>query len=240
LLEGVGNFSAPLVIIFLLFFFRRKEERPCEMGLEAKLACRTAIALLAICTVAVICFRAQFKPRWFQPLLFLLPIPLVALVRSRLTPDKVRALAGLAGAIAVVILVVMPAITLGASVTKRPNRLNAPWAEISRELKKKVPNPGVIVAESCWPGGNLKMHFPQALALARECKVIPPPTNAVWVVVWEAPGGRLPPPWLEAFLMRLRGAELWNYKPQYVTAPYSYYHDKEFTLGYVVLPAGAR
>ncbi len=92
------------------------------------------------------------------------------------------------------------------------------------------------MADSCLPGGNLKMHFPGALALAPECKVIPPPRNGAWLVLWEAPGGRLPPPWLEELLKRLRGTELWSYKLEYVTAPYKYCPEKEFRLGYVVLP----
>jgi hypothetical protein len=169
--------------------------------------------------------------------LFLLPIALVAIVRSRLTLLKYRLLAGLACTAGVVILLVMPAIVLFAPATQtrreRPNRLNVPWAELSHELQKHLPQPAVIVADSCLPGGNLKLHFPQALALAPECKVIQPPTNVPWLVAWEAPGDRTPPPWLEELVVRLRGAKLADYK--YVTAPCKYFPRREFKLGYVVL-----
>jgi lipopolysaccharide core galacturonosyltransferase RgtB len=235
LIEGIGNFSAPILLIFALFFLRRKSERRSELNTEAKLVWRTVVTVAAICVLAVICFRAQFKPRWFQPLLFLLPIPIIAMVRSQLTCEKYRWLMRLACGVAVIILVVMPSITLAASITKRPNRLNNPWAELSRELKKKV-NPAVIVADSCLQGGNLKMQFPNALALAPECKVLTPPKKGAWLIVWDANGGRLPPPRLEVLLKSLRKTELWETRMERISLPRQY-SQKEFSLGYIVLPA---
>ena len=227
------------VTAFVLIFPRTdRHERSEERSRYVRLAGRTLGVVLIISVLVVLSFAIELKDRWFQPVVFVGAILASLLVRNRVNPVSARRFFVLAAAVVGVVLVVLPGIPLAAAVTKRPTRLNAPYSALCRELRDKVGEPPVIVAESRLVGGNLRLWFPNSIIIAPEYSILPVSTNLPWLAAWDASKREEPLPGLPSLIGQLRGINLSNLAPAYVEAPFRYTSARRMRLGYVLVPKG--
>jgi 4-amino-4-deoxy-L-arabinose transferase-like glycosyltransferase len=235
-LQAIISFGGPVFVIFFLVFMKRSPGSVPAQAPEARLVGRLVLSVVVFCALAVLLFRAQFKDRWFQPLLFILPLWLVLKYQNRMSLSRVKLLTGLASGIALLIVLIMPAIPLLAALTQRPNRLNTPWSDFARHFTLNV-SPGVIAAGSNLPGGNLKLHMPEKVVLVPGSKLLQAPRTTPWLVVWDPRDGESPPWALQQLVLKTRGVDVSKLKPSQVEAPWKYVSRKQKKLNYLVLPA---
>jgi 4-amino-4-deoxy-L-arabinose transferase-like glycosyltransferase len=230
--------SGALALGYLVAFRSFKVVRPIgEARIFLQWVARTLLVIGVICVLVVLAVGIELRNRWFQPIVFLLAITAAALFRDQFDPPAQRRFACLSAAVAVITLLLLPAIPLSASVTKRPTRLNAPYSALLPALKNRTSNPGVIVAANRLVGGNLRLLFPESTVVAPEFHQLQLPQDRPWLIAWDASKSVDPPPALGALVRQLRGADLAALRPEYVEAPYKYTQARSMRLGYLRLPA---
>ncbi len=238
LVEAMLLFLAPLLVVYLAMFLKAPvvKQRSVEANPGETLLRRTLLVELICLAAMILLFRARFKERWLQPLMFFAPILAVMLVRPRLSAGRARVLCGAIGVLAATTLIVLPTIPLAASLTKRPTRLNAPYSILVAQLQADGIRPGVIVAEERLVGGNLRLFYKNSTVVVPEYHALPTPGDVSWLVVWDATKRANPPAPLVDLVLELRGTNVAGLKPLYLQAPLKYAPAKIMTLGYFVLP----
>lgn len=233
--QSVALFLGPLAGIGFLVFGRAPQDLDCapEATTARLLTGRTMLAGLLLCAMLVFCFRAHFKDRWLQPLFCIAPVYFALVIRPRLTPATLRHVMVLAGAVALAVLLVLSMIPMMASVTKRPTRLNAPYAALAAQLRSRNGEPGVIVADSRLTGGNLRLFFKRATVLVPELVQLTAPKDKPWLIVWDATRSSQPPASLVALTATLVGTDLNVTRPFYIEAPLSHLPEKSMKLACV-------
>ena len=179
---AVISFSAALLV--LMGLIRRKSPRAKSDDFLKWLG-RTLLVALGLSLIVVVVWKARFKDRWFQPILFALPLYFALWAQSRLSTRGFRVLSTVAGAVAIATLVILPIIPISAQLTKRPTRLNLPYKALASALRKEGIEPLTIAADSRLTGGNLKLQFPTATVTVPELRG-PINTRDNVLVIWEA------------------------------------------------------
>jgi 4-amino-4-deoxy-L-arabinose transferase-like glycosyltransferase len=196
---------------------------------------RTLLVVFALCVMLVLATGIELRDRWFQPIVFLLAIWAAVWFQNELTPAGERRFTFLTMTLATIALVVLPAIPLSASITRRPTRLNAPYSALAAALRRQTSAPDVIVAANRLVGGNLRLFFPKARVVAPEFNQLPLSPAAPGLAVWDASKSAAAPAALTALVEQLRGTNGISRPPEYVEAPYLHMPARTMRLGYVRL-----
>lgn len=248
-LAAVLSFSGILIALMAAIRWKAapatvEEEAHDEERLESRgsvraftrLLARTLIAAVVLSLVVIILWKARFKDRWFQPILFALPLYLALWAKPRLTPRLIRLSAVIAVVIALATLLAVPAIPLGASVTKRPTRLNLPYAALAGKMRDASIQPKVIIADSRLTGGNLRLHFPNATVVVPEIRK-PVPTREKLLVIWDAARREETPSALMQLVRDLGFSRQEFGRAAYIEVPLQFMTDRTARWGYVLLEA---
>jgi 4-amino-4-deoxy-L-arabinose transferase-like glycosyltransferase len=201
-----------------------------------RLLARTLVFGVALCGVLAIGFQVRFKARWLLPLLAVGPLYGAMWLASRAGEARVRWLARIGAAAALVALVALPAAAPLASLTGKFTRLNAPYAALAAQLRASGVAPKVIVAENRLVGGNLKLFFPESCVVAPERVAPPDLPSGERCVVWEATRRAEMPPALAAFAASLCENDPAAASPRYVEATQKYSRTRTMRLGFVLMP----
>jgi 4-amino-4-deoxy-L-arabinose transferase-like glycosyltransferase len=230
---------AVVAAFYAVFFLRApRVAAETEIGAETrKLLRRTLLIGLLLCVGAVCFFQVRFKARWLLPLLMLAPMYLALRVGPRLEAGRTRWFLRLAGAVAVIALIALPAAAPLAPLTGKYTRLNAPYAALASALKQRGVAPGVIAAANRLVGGNLRLFFDASTIVTPELPGPPPADGVEWLVVWDATKTPAMPPSLAEFVTALRGVNPARAEPQYVESFLKYSQTRTMKLGFVTLPA---
>jgi hypothetical protein len=231
-------FGTPLVAAFGVLFCRslRVEERALDPVDSDRLLARMLAIVLVLCLGLSVATQAQFKSRWLQPLLIGLPIWLVLRLRDRLDAARLKWLNITACAVAVGVLVAVPAIPRLAPWTGKFTRLNAPYDALAGQFKSQGLRPRTILADSRLLGGNLKMHFPDAQVVVPELPIRPSHLAAPALAVWDRTRQTEPSPALTNLVWRFAGCDLARAVKHKQAAPLKHAQTQQMTVGYVVLP----
>lgn len=197
---------------------------------------RTLAGVGVAALLVVLILGIQLKDRWFQPIAFLGAIGAALFVQGRLTARAEKRFCLLVGAVALAVLAVLPGIPLAASLTNRPTRLNAPYAQLSAQLERSAGPVSAVVASTRLVGGNLRLHSPQAKVVAPEFTDVTLPRAAPWLVVWDANKALQPPEALLALTRRMRNEPVAERPWAFVEAPFQYLQGKSCKLGYLLVP----
>ena len=191
---------------------------------------RTVFFGLGLSLCCVLAFQVtNVKARWFQPLLFVLPVLMLAHVRPRLSPARQRILFLLAG----LVMVVVPAIMYGGVVvagwTKRLTNLNVPYNELSARIRQAGFTNGLILAENRIIGGNLKLQFPDSVVAVPEVVPAGLPQAAPVMLAWKPGARHSPKPALLQFAASLGHTNLGAAPTSTAIAPskYARWHQHE-------------
>ncbi|MDG2222233.1 MAG: glycosyltransferase family 39 protein [Rubripirellula sp.] len=164
LLSAILNFNALLMIVFLIVFGRTFLKSTWADSPEIRLLNRTFGITLIILTGLVLTGKVtDFKDRWLQPVLFLLPLYSVLKMNATFVVNqrlKTR-FAAVAVTLMLAVSVGLVVRTTGASMTGRYCRLNIPYADVSRHLIDETGEiPKTLVTNDYQVAGNLRMQFP--------------------------------------------------------------------------------
>jgi len=130
---------------------------------------RLLLNLLGLVAVCVVLFVAltdaqQVKDRWYQPLLFF--VPLLVAYHSRPSPRGFRIFISLAALFAVLVAFALPARTLLAERLDKYSRPNMPYPGLIRSIASGTEEPRFVLAETKLLGGNARLAFRDAGVLA--------------------------------------------------------------------------
>jgi len=189
LTKAVAAFHAFLIPVYLLNFARspRSEDLSGQDRDRRKLVGRTVLLAIFICIVMVLFFRVTFfKARWLLPLLYPVPIYLVAVVQERLGHRPFRRLLVCSGVVAGVIMLALPGRIVLARYAGSYSRMNYPYDQLAGQLRSAGFRGGIIVAENHQLGGNLKLRFPESRVVVAGFGPLPAANDQQLLIVWDA------------------------------------------------------
>jgi hypothetical protein len=203
------------------------------------------LMVFIILAAAIILFGVtQFKDRWMQPFLFL--VPLYVFVRLQdvggVTPGRLQMFACVLAIFGLLFLVAPLVQAWVAPWFGMYSRLHAPFEEVAQQLREAGFRKGTIVAETTFIGGNLRLEFSTSRVLtpgARSAVQAAPQEPGQCLVVWHS-DDRLPlPPLLRPFLEETLHARLpSDQAPRYIDARLKRSHQRVFRIGFLLFPDG--
>ncbi len=171
---------------------------------------RLVLASLGVALLLVLLSGStHFKDRWFQPLLFFLPLWIVVGVYRRVPPLPVlRRFALASGVLAATVLATMTARVAGWT----PSRHHQPFAEAAAEIRAEYGIPPLWYAEDGYLAGNFRRFFPESFFVAPQgprprggSGEGGPPAGAL--LLWSDPASAAPPPVLRRLAGLREGGE---------------------------------
>jgi hypothetical protein len=115
----------------------------------------------------------EFKDRWLQPCLFVLPLVFFILLEHRLDRPRQLALLGLGAAAAGIIVPLLFVDNRFPDALGQPSRVAAPFDALADEIRETGFTEGTIISPRSWVGGNLLFQIPAAKALTPEYSRLP-------------------------------------------------------------------
>ena len=173
LLQALGGFTVLWVLITTLalgwhWLGRKarvgdKTEEPVNPGGSQTLPpfwkTYLLLFLAALLTMIVFADATEFKDRWMQPFLVILPLAFAQLAfKNKLPPAVRRAWTASAIALMLLALVLMPLRTVLGTQTGELSRLAIPYEELAQALKQDHPGVQSIVAPQGLVAGNLALY----------------------------------------------------------------------------------
>ena len=177
--------------IFFGLFVRRQDgnvDSPVRDWIATRqLLERFLLTVLAMLVLIVLSGHAvEFKNRWFQPFLCVVPAYLV-LVFAPSVLNRRRAMnlsAVMTLGLMLVILVAVIARPMTGRYRGKYSWLNIPYAEASRLIgEQSGETPDIIVTTDARSAGNMKVQHPEAIVLCKDAKHLATP-------IWSEDGGR--------------------------------------------------
>ena len=221
----------PIAGIFLLVFRRARFDRKTVAKNDyARLVLRKYGLILAGLILVILAARVTgFKDRWFAPVFISLPLLLFAVVRDQLNPAHSKAIATLGCVVAFLVLSIIPGRIIWAEKIGRTQLLNAPYRKMAGDLAASISPDALVIAESKWVGGNLRLLFPDLNVVTPELVQLYPAANRKLAMVWD--GSRRESPSRTANLF-IENMGLHLQEPSvFVQANYQFYREKVFRLG---------
>jgi hypothetical protein len=198
-----------------------------------------------ILAAAVILFGVtQFKDRWMQP--FLLLVPLYVFVRLQdvggIAEGRLQMFACVLALSGLVFLVTPLAQAWVAPWFGMYSRLHAPFEEVARQLREAGFRKGTIVAETTFIGGNLRLVFPTSRVVTPEVRSVmhvDPQAAGQCLVIWHGDDRPPLPPPLRPFLEEtLHAQPPSDPAPRYIDARLKHSHQQAFRIGFLLFPDG--
>jgi 4-amino-4-deoxy-L-arabinose transferase-like glycosyltransferase len=184
------------VALFFLLFVRKgeAEERDVPIDCDATrlLLQRFFLAVLAVLLIIVLTGHAvEFKNRWFQPFICLLPAYLVLAFAPSVLSRR-RAMNVSAAMTAATLLVILAAVVVrpvSKSYRGKYSWLNIPYGQACDVIQAgNDSDPQIIVAQNMRVAGNLKVEFPAATVISPDSPYL---AHEIWDDHGIAPGNVL-------------------------------------------------
>ena len=198
---------------------------------EQRLLWRMLLWIVGLVTASILAFKVTgFRDRYVQPLFVWLPVLLVSVAHRELSLKRWKALIGLGGAVAGLVLVLAPGRLLLTERLKKNELLNTPFRTFACDLQPAMLNATCIIAENHALGGNLRLWFPDKWVVDSEVAALFSLTGKDCVLVWDATRNPMPPPRLLAFAASLGARKatgrVWRFEE-----PLKYHRFRTMCLG---------
>ncbi len=237
-LLAVVSFIGLLIVCFYWFLkgSDRAEKSREVIEVSSILGRTIAIALLFCVLIVVINEATQFKDRWLEPLLFFVPIYLLAIADRRVDRSVFRKFVIVTSMTSLLALTILHARIPMAGLFDRVLPLNYPTPDIADSLRKAGFSEGTIVAEHQVLGGNMRLSFPTSQVIVPFKMESIRPDDRPTIVVWEPVRGAAIPEFLAEFVSSNFSVDPSNAESGLARAPYLYVRQKQATLMYAQLP----
>ena len=253
-LRAIASFLAlPCLTLVLLFPTGFRPSR--WVGETGGFLDRMLVLVVAIFgAIAVLLAFGRVNQRWLQPILWFFPITFFAHLPLEAVSDRAwRWCVRGAVAVAAIIFLTSAGRVVGLSLIDRYTpfaemadhrffrysaRLNYPFEAIAEEVRKRGFNKGVIVAENGSMAGNMRLQFPDSLALVPlrmpvdvRDEVIGKPV----VAIWDASQGEQTPHQIRRFLDEMIHVEPQEELVIFRQFPYRYSEARFARVGLAIL-----
>lgn len=244
LVKNIAEFVLlPLLVISLIFpqLYRRRAVAGNDLY---RLVERFFMAALIVCLgLIVLLGTTQFQSRWFQPLLILLPLYLLARADGNAaSAHRQKVLAGVLVLFAVLVIVLrFGQFWLAPYISDRPNRMQLPSGAIAGQVREAGFGSGTIIADNNLSGANLKLYFPDSRVLSAKSEFFnaaPRRSPGQCLIVWKATDNDLMPERLRRYLQGRGLTPLADLPVRYLEAPYQYSPFAQFKLAMVLIEDG--
>jgi len=194
-------FLTPLLIFSLLLFSGpvKQELREKIRPADSRLLLNLLLATFIVVAVFVMATGAQqIKDRWYQPLLFY--VPLIIAMLATPAPARLKWYLGLGVGFALLVSVALPGRTACAAFFDKYSRPNIPYPELLASMAEPDRRPVYILAESNMLGGNSRLVFPDAVIQVPSYRIESGSPSGDGFVVCETPDCNNPRfrKWLES------------------------------------------
>jgi lipopolysaccharide core galacturonosyltransferase RgtB len=250
LLMAILGFAIVTVIVFAIAFRKPLMTSLRASSADIRLLERIVLfALLGIMVLIIFGGATNIKDRWLVPILFVTPLYFCMKLEAAGYTSKqgVRRFTAIALFVMIAIPIALFARVGIAGFTHHYERGNIPFAQVAQILKAQA-NPGLIVANSDWTGGNMGLRFPEATVISPS---YPPKTTPIEVtdgapvlLLWDIGDTKedpVIPPTLGAWLQVAPQSGWTVSAPQAIDLPYHYAADGDaYRFGYAWVNGPAR
>jgi 4-amino-4-deoxy-L-arabinose transferase-like glycosyltransferase len=234
---AVGLFW-PLLLVYMILFLKAPKVHAMNTWDPdvRRLLGRTILYILIICCAIILTTNAtHFMDRWFNPLLFFLPIYLIPLFHDRISTRRYKIFISLTTTIMVFMLVLYPGRALLASKTGHAVRRNDPYRNLSTNIRQSGFNGGNILASDMVLGGNLRLDFLESTVNVPGCPEVPLQTGKPIIIIWNASKNGNPPVHFLEYALDMTGENADDLEPRFVEAPLIHFRERSMRLGYYLI-----
>lgn len=228
-----------ILIVFCIPIFlgtRSSPDRDPRIADYSRMLARAfAIAVLSVLFAMVILRIPEIKQRWFQPLLCILPLYVVARFGDRIDATRFRRLVVVVLLVGGAVLGTLYVRTAHPDLVGRYVRLNLPMGALASAVRSQGFDGGVIASDHREYSGALRLFFPGSSALSADLFVFNAPPGARWLVVWRASDDAQAPPKLAKLVMDQRDVALADHDPQQIEIPYRNSSTRTIAFDYVII-----
>ncbi len=235
ILASIG-FILPTIVIPWLFFSRAKKsvgEIPVRCDF-VRLAIRTLAIIMALAVLCVMFIHVtNFRGRWFQPIFIVVPILIAVRLRQQLEARRMKLLIGFSAFVAIVLLIALPSRIVFGEKLHHEEPLHFPYAALAAQMKNDLAPATIIVTEDNLLAGNLRLALQPRLVVTTEIMDEFAPDAQNIAFAWNPKKNEARPQPLTDYAEQL-GSVDWS-QAKYVSADYYYFHNKQGTMGYVLM-----
>ncbi|MFC1514472.1 ArnT family glycosyltransferase [Candidatus Omnitrophota bacterium] len=180
--KAVIFFLLPLIAVYLPCFFQAIKKVTLstlsKSGISRFLWLFFVWALAISAATVIFTNAGRVKARWLQPVFFLAPLYFFTLIKDANDHFLRRRLfLSLCIAFALIVTFSVPGRIVFATSRGKYNRLNFPYAELSRTIRQNGFERGMIFAENHVMGADLKLYFKDSAVVVPDQRFIPPPSE---------------------------------------------------------------
>lgn len=194
-----------------------------------------AIAVISVLVAMVTLRIPEMKQRWFQPLLCILPLYVVARFGERIDTTRFRRLMAVVSLVGLAVLGTLYVRTAHPELVGRYVRLNLPMRALANAVRSQGFDGGVIASDRREYSGTLRLFFPGSLALSADLLVFDPSPDARWLVVWTASDDGQAPPELAKLVKDRRNVMLDDLDSQHIELVYRNSSSGTISFDYVII-----
>lgn len=239
LIKGLAEFLV-MPAIYGLSLWRLKpvrENSPADRRLVVWIAGTLAAALLITALIVAGFGISNLKSRWLQPLLVILPVPVIFVWRFRLDAPRVRNFMIAALIAAFGILAGIHGRNFAGRWTGQSSNINVAFDELAAAIRGQGFGNGIILSEDLRVAGNLLRQFPDSPVVAPTLESFVTDWKQPTLIVWDAGKRDEPREQLVEFVKKSRPDWSGQGPFRYVEAPGHRGDPRVSRLGFVVLPA---
>ena len=229
-------FILPVVVITPLFFLHAKKS-PDEIPVRCDFVRLMIWTLAFIMVLVVLCVMfvhvTNFRGRWFQPILIVVPILIAVLLRQQLEARRLKWLVGFSAFVAIALLIALPSRIIFGEKLHHEEPLHFPYAALADQMKNDLAPGTVIVTEDDLLAGNLRLALQPRLVVTSEIMDEFAPGAQNLAFAWNPKKNEVRPQALTDFAEQL-GSVDWS-QAKYVSADYYYFRNKQGTMGYILI-----
>ena len=229
-------FILPVVVITPLIFLRAKKS-PDEIPVRCdfvRLTIRTLAIIMALVVLCVMVVHVtNFRGRWFQPVLIIVPILIAVLLRQQLEMRRIKWLVGFSAFVAIALLVALPSRIVFGEKLRHEEPLHFPYAALAAQMKSDLAPETVIVTDDQVLAGNLRLALQPHLVVTTEILDTFAADAQHLAFVWSPKKKEVRSQALTDYVEQT-GSVDWQ-QAKSVSADYYYFRDKQGTMSYLLI-----
>jgi 4-amino-4-deoxy-L-arabinose transferase-like glycosyltransferase len=229
-------FILPTIVIPTLIFLHA-EKCPEEITVRCdfvRLAIRTLVIIMALVVLCVMFVHVtNFRGRWFQPVLIIVPVLIAALLRQQLEARRLKWLMRFSAFVAIALLIALPSRIVFGEKLHHEEPLHFPYAVLAAQMKNDLAPATVIVTDDSLLAGNLRLALQPRLVVTTEIMDEFAPDAQNLAFAWNPKKNEERPKALTDYAEQL-GSVDWS-QAKYVSADYYYFRNKQGTMGYILM-----
>ncbi len=220
-------FLTPLWILSLFLLGGRRYGQGTNQSNDRVFIVKLFAVMMVIVVIFVLATGAQqFQDRWFQPLLFFVPL-LIALL-ARPSQNGLRIYCSIGASVALMVAIALPLKNVVAGYFDFNARRNIPYPTLARSLAATIGEPVAIFSETDFLAGNMRTVFRRARIITPSYEGQPVSDSGMRIVLCETSGCQNDE--FRDWISKRYGIDVSSLKFNQLEEPYYYIPTRKHTL----------